>query len=54
MFAWLRARSAEGATRWRVATLASEWALSDGDFERHERWQERADRIEEQIRRGTY
>jgi hypothetical protein len=50
----LRALNQGGATRWRVARLAAEWALSNGYFEKFEKWDERADLIEERIRSGTY
>jgi hypothetical protein len=44
----------EGANRWRVAMLASEWALSDGYFDDHDKWIARADAIETRVRQGRY
>lgn len=54
LYAELRALNVEGAGRWRVAMLAAEWALSDGCFDAHEKWERRADGIEQRIRTGTY
>lgn len=44
----------EAAIRWRVAQLAAEGYLSDGDGEQYERWQARADRIEHHILDGAW
>jgi len=54
VYAELRRLTIEGATRWRVAKLKAEWCLSDGYFEDHEKWDERADRIEAVIRAGKW
>jgi len=44
----------EGASRWRVATLAAEQTLSDGYFDDSDKWFDRADRIDAAIRAGSY
>ena len=49
VYCLLRERNPEAANRWRVAKLAAEWALSDGDCEGYEKWDSRADRIEHEI-----
>ena len=53
-FAELHRLNPEGATRWRVAKLKAESSLSDGYFDDYEKWDERADRIEAQVRERTY
>ena len=52
VYAELRALHPEGAGRWRVARLKAEWLLSDG-ADGFEKWEERATRIEQQIRAGV-
>lgn len=54
VYADLLALNPEGANRWRVAMLASECALSDEYFDDHEKWEARADRLEQRVRSGTY
>lgn len=53
VYADLLTLNVEGANRWRVAMLASEWALSDWYFDDHEKWEARADRLKERVRSGT-
>jgi hypothetical protein len=45
----LRIRDEQAAGRWRVAMLKAEWCLSDGYFDEHDTWAERAQRIEEHV-----
>jgi hypothetical protein len=54
MYARFHALNPEAAARWRVAQLAAEGWLSDGEGEEFEKWQERADRIEQYILAGTW
>jgi hypothetical protein len=52
-FRQLRQRDPEAAARWRVAMLKAEWSLSDGYFADHDKWTDRAARIEKRVMGGS-